>query len=461
MLEYVFGTIQISFNEDSECNFGINNCCEWLDYFFEKGIMNIFIKISIAKIVILFAVGNVFSQSQWDIQLIQSNLNCSSNEVCYRLQMKNSSGSAWTLADQNYRLFFDGDIMTVNSVTSLLPDSTYSSAVIDNNVKFAGQGQEVGSPLDDIDDNLGFLDFSIALMDKSDPSTNTQLTTSSFIPIAEICLSVTDVTAEDCLTFYHSRPSTAGSFTSEYTVVTENNLPNITTAAEGVGFDDLTPMDGDASCFDYVCEDNQWDESFTQVSIDCGNQQVCYQLLLKSAEADWTISNQNYRIFYDGDLMTVQSVTSLLPGAYYGAATVTQDVKISGQGQENFSPLDDIDDNLGFLDFFIVQTNKSNPDNAVVLTNVAYTPIVEICLEVTTTAINDLTGNQCLKMYQSRNATAGSITNEYTTISENNLPNNTTSTTGRIYLDLTPENNPQACLGSQCNCNAEGQTLSK
>jgi hypothetical protein len=408
---------------------------------------------------LLWFNNDLMSQNQWNIQFNQSNINCTANQVCYQLEMQNVAGGNWTIGNQNYRLFYDGDVMTINSVTSLLPDSIYSATNIDQNTK--SSGQEAASPLDDIDDNLGFLDFSITQTDQSNPSAGTQLATASFTPIAEICVQVTDVTANDCLTFYHSRPSTAGSFTSQYTVVSENNLPSTTTPTEGIGYDDLTPASGDASCFDHVCEDNQWDESFTQASIDCANQQVCYQLMLKSGEADWTISDQNYRIFYDGDLMTIQSVTSLLPNSFYGPATITQDIKISGQGQEDFSPLDDIDDNLGFLDFFIIQTNKNTPTSSVILTNSAYTPIVEICIEVTTTALNDLTGTQCLKMYHSRSATAGNFTNQYTTISENDFSNSTTSTTGRNYLDLTPSNDPEACLGPQCNCNAEGQTLSR
>jgi hypothetical protein len=148
--------------------------------------------------------------------------------------------------------------MTVTSVTSLLPNNFYGTANIDQNVKFSGQGQEVASPLDDIDDNLGFLDFSIVQTDKSNPSAATQLINGTFTPVAEICLDVAPSTIDgsngtECLAFYHSRPSTAGNFTAQYTTLTENNVAGSTVIAEGVNYDDLTSADGIEACLSLAC----------------------------------------------------------------------------------------------------------------------------------------------------------------------------------------------------------------
>ncbi|MFK7933000.1 MAG: hypothetical protein AB8G22_05780, partial [Saprospiraceae bacterium] len=260
----------------------------------------------------LFSICLVGStQEQWDIQLTRSLLDCDARQVCYQLEVQNTAGNDWTLADQNYRLFFDGDLMTVTSVTSLLPSSYYGTANIDQNIKISGQGQEAASPLDDIDDNLGFLDFSIVQTDKSNPAAATQLATGAFTPVATICVDVVEsvITSggSECLSFYHSQPSTAGSITNQYTVISENDSPNNTTGAMGVNYDDLTSADGNAACVGADCNlSKQWDIQLTRSLLDCDARQVCYQLEVQNtAGNDWTLADQNYRLFFDGDLMTV------------------------------------------------------------------------------------------------------------------------------------------------------------
>ena len=409
-------------------------------------------------------------QSQWDIQLSLGSVDCPNEQVCYQVGLQNTSGSDWALGDQNYRFFFDGDNMTVVSVSSLLPPAFYGSANIDQNIKISGQGQQAASPLDDIDDNLGFLDFSIVQVNKSNPPGATQIITNSYTPVAEICIDVIngamyDTTGTKCLVMYHSRPSTAGAITNQYTTISENNLPNSTIATIGVNFDDLTPADGDSSCLGSICtpgsNSSEWDIQLALNSIDCDADQACYLLQVKnSAGSDWTLSDQNYRFFFDGDYMTVTSVSSLLPAPIYGNAVIDQNVKISGQGQEAASPLDDIDDNLGFLDFSIAQIDKSNPPGATQLTTTGYTSVAEICIDVINGAIDDLSGTKCLTMYHSRPSTAGTFTSQYTIISENNLPNSTIPTVGVLYDDLTPSDSDASCVGYECGCQAMGQILS-
>ena len=212
----------------------------------------------LTQLLFLLILNSTIAQNQWDIQFSQSNLNCATNQVCYQLELQNTAGTDWTLGDQNYRLFFDGDLMTVTSVTSLLPNNFYGTANIDQNIKISGQGQEAASPLDDIDNNLGFLDFSIVQTDKTNPNAATQLVWGTFTPIAEICVNVTAAAINgnagtNCLAFYHSRPSTAGNITNQYTVISENNAAGSTTAAMGVNYDDLTSADGNQACLSLSC----------------------------------------------------------------------------------------------------------------------------------------------------------------------------------------------------------------
>ena len=206
---------------------------------------------------IFLNIGQLQGQSSWNIQITQSSIDCPNEQVCYQLELQNAGVGSWALADQNYRLFFDGDLMTVTSVISLLPNTFYSTANIDQNIKITGQGQEAASPLDDIDDNLGFLDFSTVQTDKSNPSAAIQLSNDSWTPVAQICVEVAvadiNTIGTDCLSFYHSRPSTAGNITNQYSVISENNAPNSTTAATGVGYKDLINDAGADACFNTFC----------------------------------------------------------------------------------------------------------------------------------------------------------------------------------------------------------------
>lgn len=401
---------------------------------------------------------SLFAQNQWDIQLSLQTVDCATNQACYALELRSASGTDWTLGDQNYRLFFDGDLTTVTSVSSLLPGAFYGPAVIDQNLKIAGQGQEAFSPLNDIDDNLGFLDFNITQTDKSNPGAAQLITTASFTQVAEICVDVDPAVINDengttCLAFYHSRPETAGSLTTQYTVVSENDTPNNVIASTGAGYDDLTEADGQAACLGAFCAagTNSWNIRFNLADVDCFANTACYNLELQSSSgSDWALGDQNYRIFFDGDLSTVTSVTSLLPGAFYGPATIDQNVKVSGQGQEAASPLDDIDDNLGFLDFSIVQSDKTNPAAAQQIITADFVAVAEICVSVEPEVINNVDGNTCLAFYHSRPATAGSVTEQYTVVSENDVPNNTVSAAGLNYDDLTAADGNGACLGAAC-----------
>jgi hypothetical protein len=296
------------------------------------------------------------------------------------------------------------------------------------------------------------------LNDKTNPASSVQLAAATWTATAEICVdvapSVLAAGSTDCLSFYHSRPATAGTFTAQYTTVTEHDLPNSTAQATGAGYDDLTPADGMSSCLGDACPDvSAYDLRFTLDEVDCTTGEACYILEIKNAVGDdWALADQNYRIFFDGDLATVDTVTSLLPMAQYGSAIIDMNTKYSGQGQEAASPLDSIDNNLGFLDFNIVLTDKGNPASAVQLDTAAWTQVAKILVNVDPAVLADNSGSTCLSFYHSRPATAGTFTAQYTTVTENIIPGSTFGTTGADYGDLTPSSGSDACLGTRCGC---------
>ena len=394
----------------------------------------------------------VCSMDSWDISLSQSFIDCAASQVCYHVDLQSASGQTWALGDQNYRFFYDADLMTIVSVTSLLPSNFYGSANIDQNTSIAGQ--QASSPLDEIDDNLGFLDFSIIQTDRTNPSQVEQIEGNTVSSVAEICVEINDGilngAGNSCASLYHSRPSTAGTITNQYTTITENDAPNSTTETSGNNFNDMTAADGDAACLDAVCSTASWNIDITSSNIDCTAEQVCYQVRLQSANSSsWTLGDQNYRLFFDGDLMTVTSVRSLLPPTFYDEAIINQNIKVSGQGQESSSPLDNIDDNLGFLDFVITQNNRSNPPAATQINALSYIPVAEICVDAVSSVFEN--GGSCLTFLHSRPSTAGTFTNQYTTITENDAPNSTLVTQSNIYNDLDA-NDTEACPSLECLC---------
>lgn len=197
---------------------------------------------------------------------------------------------------------------------------------------------------------------------------------------------------------------------------------------------------------------NQWDARLVLNRLDCQNRQAWYTLELKSSsEEEWALADQNYRLFYDGDLMTVKSVNSLLPATTYSAAAIDQNLKMYGRDQEKYSPLDQIDDHLGFLDFSIVLKNKANPNGSVMMRQNRFTAVAEIFMNIDAASLNDLDPANALKMYFSRQETAGNVTRQFSTLTEHHGVNQTQATSPGKFFDLTYETGKHARLGFVCD----------
>lgn len=196
---------------------------------------------------VLFFFNSASAQQEWIGKLTLSSFNCESQRMCYDIEIKGFSEDSWALGDQNYRLFYDGDNVSINSVYSLLP-SNYSTAQTDEVIEMYGQGQEDYSPLDNIDDNLGFIDFYIIAYAKQNPAQAVQIVSSSFTPVAKICVDVSDemleLGEENAMNIHFSQPSSAGQITNQHTLVTEIDASNHTTSTKSLGFLDITYNSG-------------------------------------------------------------------------------------------------------------------------------------------------------------------------------------------------------------------------
>lgn len=194
---------------------------------------------------------------------------------------------------------------------------------------------------------------------------------------------------------------------------------------------------------------NEWSGKLTLNSLECEGQKACYLLQIKNNSAeDWALGDQNYRLFYDAELISIESVVSLLPQGY-SPASIEETLELVGQGQEDFSPLDDFDDNLGFLDFNILSTTRYAPAQAVKVTE-NFISIAEICLNVSEEALTQTGKENSLNIYFSRPETAGKITQQYSIISELAGVNQTVQTRASNLVDLNFSIGNEAQLAAQC-----------
>ena len=200
-----------------------------------------------------------FAQKEWIGQLSLSDFDCDNHTACYTLSIKGVETEPWALGDQNYRFFFDADHISIQSIESLLPTEFYSEIQTDEILELVGQNQEAYSPLDHIDDNLGFLDFNIIANGKQYPDLVRQVSNLTFLPIAEICLEVseemfTNTGADYAMNFYFSRPLTAGQITNQFSVISEIDAPNHTRATQPIGFLDIEYNSGLEAQLGAVCQ---------------------------------------------------------------------------------------------------------------------------------------------------------------------------------------------------------------
>lgn len=185
-----------------------------------------------------------FGQKEWYGELELASVDCESHQACYHLNIKGVSSESWSLGDQNYRFFYDAERISILSVNSLLPTAYYSEPFLKDDFAIIGQGQEEFSPLDKIDQHLGFLNFSIVSYAKQNPAQAAQVKSGDSVAVAEICIQVTPemmqgTTEEDAVQIYFSRPETAGQITQQYSLVSENHEENRTCETLALGFVDL------------------------------------------------------------------------------------------------------------------------------------------------------------------------------------------------------------------------------
>lgn len=193
-----------------------------------------------------------------------------------------------------------------------------------------------------------------------------------------------------------------------------------------------------------LCAQENFDIRFSVNSVSCTNNQVCYDVQLRSSNASqWGLGGQNYRIFYDYSKAQYASGTSVLPSAYGGFTLVADQGPVDASGFPNpFS----FDATLGFLNYAI---DLSDVTNGGVDLTTQWLSTSTLCFNVEPSVIND--PNECLELIWARDGLTQTLATAFVEVSEWVSSNVTQGTTGSLYDDLDSSDGDDACFSVTCS----------
>ena len=200
--------------------------------------------------------GSCFESScagKYDIQLVIDTIDCYNNVACYNVQLRSTEGESWGLAGQNYRLYYNAALASWQSGVSTLPTSSYQPFTLIQDIQYVN-ASATNSNLS-FEDSLSFLNYTMDLNDPSVggiffPNATTWITTS------RLCFSLSDSLLENpstCLEAVWGRDGLTNEYATSFVEVSEWVDTNQTRMANGIGYNDLDPTDGEGSCFDGSC----------------------------------------------------------------------------------------------------------------------------------------------------------------------------------------------------------------
>lgn len=352
-------------------------------------------------------VGTPIIPGEYDIRFSFKDYDCNTNDFTYFVQLRSISGAPINLAGQNYRLYFNGALMTYVSGVSVLPANLYSPfTLVQNSVN--QDASATNGPLF-FEENLSFINYFMDLDDNNVggiilPADSTWITTSeltfnstnsltgSSIPFIDI------VWARDSLTNDY-----ATSFVEVAKWVGVGNVvaatPNIygdvlQTDSTNIGFitdcdGDDVPNDDDCAPADplvfpgAICDDNNpntFDDRYNDLCIcvgtpvvldedydirlvykdfNCIENSFCYSVELRSTSGlPVNLAGQNYRLYFDGSKMIYLNGLSLLSQPQYTDFNLVQFIDNQNAGATN-GPLS-FEENLSFLNFSMDLNDVAN-----------------------------------------------------------------------------------------------------
>lgn len=207
----------------------------------------------------------------FDIRLDLKSIDCVTRQACYNVQLKAKS-KKFTLGSQRYRLFYGSAIGKFISGVSRLPGATFQPFTL-----------AAGSPLENnnatglgalpYESNLGFIDFSLLLTNQNTGST-TMVDSINYTTTAELCFEVSASAINNnntCFQANWARTGLTTAYNQSVLDLKEWVAANQTRNLVGIGFEDLTPSNGNKSCFNTSCGSDETGEPQCSDGIDNDN----------------------------------------------------------------------------------------------------------------------------------------------------------------------------------------------
>ena len=397
----------------------------------------------------IFFCNRICAQSTYDIRLVYASLDCNTNIACYDVQLRNTAGTNWGLAGQNYRLYYDASLAAFTSGTSVL-GSDYQNFNLVQDIQDADAS---GAGNFAFESNLGFLNYSIDLLNPMTGGDNL-LADGTWKTTSQLCFALEgDILTNptSCLEAVWGRQDSTSSYGTSFVEVSEWVEANNTQMATGDAYNDLTSADGAGSCFENACSNAAGSYAIQLVysGIDCNTNIACYDVQLRNtAGTNWGLAGQNYRLYYDASLAAFASGTSIL-GSDYQSFNLIQDIQdadASGTGNLAF------ESNFGFLNYSIDLLDPMTGGDSLVADG-TWKTTSQLCFALEGDILTNPTS--CLEAVWGRQDSTSSYGTSFVEVSEWVEANNTQMATGDAYNDLTSADGAGSCFENACS-NAAG-----
>lgn len=178
-------------------------------------------------------IGKITAQVGYDIRFALNEENSTPNLVCLEVQLKNTTEKQWTLAGQNYRLFYNSTKMSFNTGKSMLGNQYQSFTLVQKVEKLDASRINGNLPFAK---DLGFLNYAIDLNDVINggiflPTGNTWVTTTQ--------LYFTVNTLDDDLALVWARDGSTHAYANSFIEIYEWKAANQTQATTGIEYHDF------------------------------------------------------------------------------------------------------------------------------------------------------------------------------------------------------------------------------
>ena len=215
--------------------------------------MTIYLHIRKFIIFALLLVSNfLIAQSSYDLRITLDSLNCQNKTACFNVQLRNVDTTAWGLAGQNYRLYYDASLAAYQSGISTLPNN-YQAYTLIQDIQDV-DASATNSNLN-FEGTLGFLNYT---MDLANISTGgiTLPADSSWVTTTQLCFALEDDLLNDpssCLEMVWAEDGQTNDYATSFVEISEWVQADSTEMANGQNYDGLDATDGDSSCFANSC----------------------------------------------------------------------------------------------------------------------------------------------------------------------------------------------------------------